>query len=192
MEIHNIRLDTDEVNRKGSRLWLKMNDDSKATFMRQQFVNAHGGSFYREGRNWKWRSPATEKNGYWLKRVDTGEKVFFENMTEFGKQHGLTPVKICELMNGKRKTYKGWTAVELRAVKETVGSHIKEKEPEKKKVKSFNGATFQNIETNEVFYIENISQYCQERGWVKSNLYKVATGKAKSYKNLKLYNPLEP
>ena len=64
MEIHNIRVDTDEVNRKGSRLWLKMNDDSKATFMRQQFVNAHGGSFYREGRNWKWRSPATEKNGY--------------------------------------------------------------------------------------------------------------------------------
>jgi hypothetical protein len=66
------------------------------------------------------------KNGYWLKRVDTGEKVFFSNMTEFGEQHGLTPVKICELLNGKRKTYKGWTANELREVKATEGCKCKD------------------------------------------------------------------
>ena len=169
-----------------------MNDNSKAKFLRDQFISRHGGSFYRAGRGWKWRSPVTEKNGYWLKKVDTEEKVFFENMTEFGKTYGLTPVKICELLNGKRKTYKGWTAAELRPVKENVGSNVKEKEPEKLKIKTHNGATFQNIVTKEVFYIENISQYCQEQGWNKSNLYKVAVGKAKSYKNLKLYNPLEP
>jgi hypothetical protein len=27
------------------------------------------------------QSPVQQKNGYWLKRVDTGEKAFFENMT---------------------------------------------------------------------------------------------------------------
>lgn len=192
MEIRNINLDTHEVNRRGSKLWIRMNDNSKASLMRQQFVNAHGGSFYREGKSWKWRSPIAEKNGYWLKRVDTEEKVFFENMTEFGKIHGLTPVKICELMNGKRKTYKGWTAVELRAVKENVGSNIKEKEPERTKVKIYNGATFKNIVTGEVFYIENIPEYCRQHGMNSSNLYKVANGKTKSYKNLKLYNPLQP
>lgn len=192
MEIRNIRIETDEVNRRGSKIWLKMNDNSKAAFLRQQFVNANGGSFYKEGKYWKWRSPIAEKNGYWLKRVDTGEKVFFENMTEFGKIHGLSPVKICELMNGKRKTYKGWTASELREVKSSVGSHIKEKEPPKPKVVTYNGATFQNILTKEVFYIENIPEYCRQHGINSSNLYKVATGKAKSYKNLKLYNPLQP
>lgn len=192
MEIHNIKSDIDEVNRPGSKLWIRMNDNSKAGLMRQQFVNAHGGSFYRQGKCWKWRSPATEKNGYWLKRVDTEEKVFFENMTEFGNKNGLTPVKICELLNGKRKTYKGWTAVELRPVKETVGSNVKEKEPEKKQIKTYNGATFQHLMTKEIFYIENIPEYCRKYGMNSSNLYKVANGKAKSYKNLKLYNPLQP
>lgn len=192
METHEIKTETDEVNRRGSRIWTMMNDNSRSPILRQNFINKHGGSFYREGRYWKWRSPVTEKNGYWLKKVDTGEKVFFENMTEFGKKHGLTPVKICELMNGKRKTYKGWTATELREVKSSVGSHTKEKELPKPKVITYNGATFQDMTTKEVFYVENISEYCNQRGISSSNLYKVATGKAKSYKNLKLYNPLEP
>ena len=94
-----------------------------------------------------------------MKRVDTGEKTFFENMTEFGKQQGMSAVKICELLNGKRKTYKGWTAVELRAVKETVGSFENVKEKEKPKVITYNGETFQNIITKEIFYIENIAEY---------------------------------
>lgn len=192
MEIQQLKTEIDEVNRRGSKTWLMMNDNSKARFFREQFVSRNGGSFYREGRNWQWRSPVTEKNGYWLKRVDNGEKVFFESMTEFGNKHGLTPVKICELMNGKRKTYKGWTAVDLRPVKETVGSNTKQKEPEKAQIKIYNGATFQHMVTKEIFYIENIPEYCRQHGMNSSNLYKVANGKAKSYKNLKLYNPLQP
>ena len=92
----------------------------------------------------------------------------------------------------KEKTYKGWTAVELRAVKETVGSYEDVKEKEKPKVITYNGETFQNIVTKEIFYIENIAEYAKINNLSKSNLYKVARGKAKSYKNLKLYNPLEP
>lgn len=192
MEIHKIRSDEDEVNRKGSKLWIMMNDNSRAKTCRENFIRDHGGFFAKEGKYWKWTSPVKEKNGYWLKRVDTGEKVFFETMKEFCDKYDILQVKVCELLNGKRKTYKGWTAVEIRDVKETRGSFVKEKEPEKAKVIIYNGATFQNIVTKEVFYIENISQYAQEHGINKSNLYKVATGKAKSYKNLKLYNPLEP
>lgn len=192
MEIREVRTEEDEVNRPNSKTWLMMNDNSKAAFFRQKFVEKHGGSFYRHGRQWKWRSPITEKNGYWLKRVDTGEKVFFENMSEFGRNNGLSAVKICELLNGKRKTYKGWTANEIREVKDSIGPKIKEKKPPKKKVVSYNGATFQNIITKEILYVENIAQYATANNMCKSNLYKVAVGKAKSYKNLKLYNPLEP
>jgi hypothetical protein len=192
MEIHEIKTETDEVNRRGSKIWIMMNDNSRANSSRQSFIERHGGSFYREGKEWKWRSPVKEKNGYWLKRVDTGEKVFFDNMSEFGRINGLSAVKICELLNGKRKTYKGWTASELREVKQSIGPNLKQKEAPKPKVKVYNGATFQNIVTKEIFYIDNISEYAKQHGMESSNLYKVAIGKAKSYKNLKLYNPLEP
>ncbi len=87
METRNIRTETDEVNRPGSKIWLMMNDNSKAKFLRDQFISRHGGSFYRAGRGWKWRSPVTEKNGYWLKKVQScclfaryswGKRVFAE------------------------------------------------------------------------------------------------------------------
>jgi predicted transcriptional regulator len=191
MEIHELKTLEDEVNRRGSKIWTRMNDNSRANLNRENFIKENGGFFVKHGRYWKWNSPIIEKNGYWLKRVDTGEKVFFENMTEFGKQHGLTPVKICELLNGKRKTYKGWTADKLREIKETTGGFIKEKKKENIKVVTYNGATFQNMQTKEVFYIENIAEYAKKNNISKSSLYKVARGKAKSYKGLKLYNPLE-
>lgn len=190
MEIHQIKTLEDEVNRRGSKLWIRMNDNSKAPLYRNKFVEEHGGFFKKEGKHWLWVSQIEVNNGYWLKRVDTEEKVFFSNMTEFGNKNGLSAVKICELLNGKRKTYKGWTAVEIRPVKETVGSHEKEKK-EVVTVKTYNGATFQNINTKEVFYIENIAEYARANNINKSNLYKVSVGKMKSYKGLKLYNPLD-
>jgi predicted transcriptional regulator len=48
------------------------------------------------------------------------------------------------------------------------------------------------METKEIFYIDNIAEYAKINNLNKSNLYKVARGKSKSYRNLKLYNPLEP
>jgi hypothetical protein len=189
MEIRELKTLEDEVNRKNSKLWLKMNDNSKSALFRNQFISENGGFFEKNGRNWKWISAREVKNGYWLKRVDNEEKVFFNNMAEFGEKHGLSSVKICELLNGKRKTYKGWTAVEIRPVKEGTGQHVKEKK-KVKTIKSYNGAWFQNIETKEVFYVENISEYAKHNNINKGNLYKVANGKMKSYKGLRLFNPL--
>ena len=191
MEIYKARMIYDEVNRKNSQLWIRMNDNSRAFVARENFVKEHGGFFEKRGKNWYWVSPAKEKNGYRLKNIHTNEIVFFESMKEFGDKHGLTSVKICELLNGKRKTYKGWTANELREVKEGTGQHLKEKEPEAPIVKVYNGATFKNMNTNEVFYVENISEFAKINNINSGNLYKVAKGKMKSYKGLKLYNPLD-
>jgi hypothetical protein len=191
MHYQEIKTLEDMVNTRGSKLWTQMNDNSKAAKFRAAFVQQNGGFFIQEGRYWKWKSPVEEKNGYWLKRADTGEKVFFENMTEFGKQNGLTAVKICELLNGKRKTYKGWTAVEIRAVKETNGANVKEKKPKKKKIAITNSAIFIDTNTNEILQVPNISEFAKTNNLDYANLRKVATGKAKSYKNLKLFNPLE-
>lgn len=191
MEIRKTRMVYDEVNRKNSQTWIQMNDNSRAFASRAKFVATHGGFFERRGKNWYWVSPAKEKNGYKLKNIHTNEIVFFESMKEFGEKHGLTAVKICELLNGKRKTYKGWTANELREVKEGTGQNIKEKEPKAPIVKLYNGATFKNINTNEVFYVENVSEFAKNNNINAGNLYKVAKGTMKSYKGLKLFNPLD-
>jgi hypothetical protein len=181
----------DQVNSKGSKLWTQMNDNSKAIKFRAKFVQEHGGFFIQDGRYWVWKSPIEQQNGYWLKRVDTGEKTFFTNMTEFGRQNGMTAVKICELLNGKRKTYKGWTAVEIRPVKETEGAKVKAKKPKKKKVQITQSAIFQDINTNEIITVPSIVEFAKNNNLDYANLRKIAIGKAKTYKNLKLYNPLE-
>jgi hypothetical protein len=111
-------------------------------------------------------------------------------MAEFGRQHGLTSVKICELLNGKRKTYKGWTASEVRAVKETTGQHIKAKEPKKKKIMVPKIVTLQNTDTHEVIVVTNLKQFAKQHGIFPANLYKLVNGKAKSVKNFKLFTPL--
>jgi hypothetical protein len=179
------------VNQKGTKLWIMMNDNSKSTKHRNKFVEQNGGFFIQEGKYWKWNTPVKEKNGYWLKRVDTGEKTFFENMTKFGEDHGLTAVKICELLNGKRKTYKGWTAVEIREVKDGVGSIEKLKEPKKEKIKITKGAIFQDITTGEIINVASISEFAEANNLDYANLRKLTIGKAKTYKNLKLFNPIE-
>lgn len=179
------------VNTRGTKLWTQMNDNSKASKFRAQFVQQNGGFFTQEGRYWIWKSPIVEENGYWLKRVDTGEKTFFTNMTEFGKKHEIGVVKICELLNGKRKTYKGWTAVEIRAVKETEGARVKKKKPKKKKIQITKSATFVDITTNQIIQVPSIAEFAKQNNLDYANLRKLAMGKARTYKNLKLYNPLE-
>jgi hypothetical protein len=190
MEYINIKTPQEEVNRKGSKLWVSMNDNSRALSCRQHFVKEYGGFFKKERNMWVWISPAKQQNGYWLKNIHTEEKVFFTSMTEFGNQHGLTPVKICELLNGKRKTYKGWTAAELRNVKETVGSNVKAKEPPKKTIAIPKIVTLQNTETNEIIVVTNIKQFAKQHGIFPANLYKLVNGKAKIVKKFKLHTPL--
>lgn len=191
MEYHQQKTLQDSVNSKGTKLWIKMNDNSKAERHRAAFVAEHGGFFTKAGRYWQWNTPVQEQNGYWLKRVDTGEKVFFTSMTEFGKQNGLTAVKICELLNGKRKTYNGWTASELRDVKDNVGRNERIEEEKPSKIAITKSVTFINQETGQIINVQNINQFAKDNNMDSNALYKVARGKIKSYKNLKIYNPLE-
>jgi hypothetical protein len=170
----------DQVNTKGTKLWMQMNDNSKAAKLRALFVQQHGGFFLQDGRYWIWKSPIEQENGYWLKRADTGEKVFFTSMTEFGAKHGLSCVKICELMNGKRKTYKGWTAVELRPVQKQEGAKKKAKKPKKKKIQITMSATFVDTRTNQQIQVSSISQFAKENNLDYANLRKLAIGKSKN------------
>lgn len=191
MEYRELKTLEQVVNTRGSKLWTQMNDNSKAPKFRAQFVQNNGGMFRQDGRYWVWMPQEDLLNGYWLKRVDTQEKVFFPSMTKFGQEHGLTPVKICELLNGKRKTYKGWTAVETREVKEGEGSHKKAKKKQPVKVAIPKYTTLQHTETKQIFAVDNINQFAKQNNLDAKSLYKVVRGKAKSHKNYILFNPLD-
>lgn len=180
----------ESVNTRGTKLWTQMNDNSKSAKARNHFVQEHGGLFRREGRYWKWVNDVATKNGYWLKKVDTEDKVFFENMKEFAEANGLTSNKICELLNGTRKTYKGWTAVEIRPIM-AVGPRVKLKEPVRKKVIKTKSTILVDITTKHVIPVTNLKEFARNNDLSYGAIKKLVNGKLKTHKNLKLYNPLE-
>lgn len=190
MEYIEQKLPQEEVNRKGSKLWIQMNDNSRAKTMRESFVKQYGGFFKQVKKEWVWVSPVEQKNGFWLINMKTNTPEFFTNMGEFAKANGMTSVKVCEVLNGKRKSYKGWTALETRPVKETVGQHVKEKVQKKKKIGVPKMVNLVNIETNEVIVVANIKQFAKEHGIFPANLYKLVNGKAQTVKNFKLHTPI--
>jgi hypothetical protein len=190
MEFHETKTLEEMVNTKGTKLWVRMNDNSKSAKHRARFVEEHGGFFSQERRYWRWTSAAKEKNGYWLKRVDTGEKTFFENMTEFAESQGMTAVKICELLNGKRKTYKGWTAVETREVKQTLGAYEKVEEEKSKKIRVTKSYILIDTSMNQIINVPNLFQFAKQNNLDYGALKKLVAGKLKTYKNLKVFDPL--
>jgi len=179
----------DQVNTRGTKLWIQMNDNSKAPKFRAKFILDNGGVFIKDGNFWIWKSPIDEQNGYWLINIQTNQKEFFSNMSAWAEAHGMTAVKVCELLNGKRKTYKGWTAVELRDVKETTGSHEKVKKAKRIKVPITKETMFQHTETKQIFPVTNVAEFAKQNGLDRKALYKLASGKAKVHKNFVLYNP---
>jgi hypothetical protein len=50
MEYINIVTPQEEVNRKGSRVWIQMNDNSRAKSCREEFVTKYGGFFKQQNR----------------------------------------------------------------------------------------------------------------------------------------------
>lgn len=186
----------ERVNRRNTKLWFMMNENSRSNLHREQFVKDNGGMFYQNDRgDWMWKNDYVVKNGYWLKRRDTGEKVFFENMSEFCRKNDLSIVKICEIMNGKRKSYKGWEPVELRAVKEGPGSHknIGTNPAHNKKYEIVTQtAIFKNWLTNEIVLVNNIPEFAKKINGQRKELYQVAQGKKKSYKEWTLATASSP
>lgn len=186
----------ERVNRRNTKLWFMMNENSRSNTHREQFVKDNGGMFYQNDRGeWLWKNDYVVKNGYWLKRKDTGEKVFFENMSEFCRKNDLSIVKICEIMNGKRKSYKGWEPVELRAVKEGPGSHknIGTNPANNKKYEVITEtAIFKNWLTNEIVLVTNIPEFAKKINGQRKELYQVAKGKKKSYKEWTLASSSNP
>ena len=184
------------VNKRNTKLWFMMNENSRASMHREHFVQQNGGMFYQNERgDWLWRNEFVVKNGYWLRKRETGEKVFFDNMSEFCRKHDLSIVKICEIMNGKRKSYKGWEPIEVRDVKEGPGAHknIGENPIHKKDYEVVTKtAIFKNWKTNEIILVTNISEFCKKINGSSKDVYAVANGNKHSYREWTLATASKP
>lgn len=124
----------DHVNRKNTRVWVRMNEDSRSAHFRAKFLKEHGGQFVKEGRYWKWielnfeqmikkhfedfmknfKMPppviAKEKGKAYVFKKDN-EEVHVQNLFEYCMENNLMRSAMYDLMSGKRKSYKGYKFV---------------------------------------------------------------------------------
>lgn len=126
-------LSFNDVNRKGSFTWVKMNDDAQSNYFRNVFLQKHGGQFVKNGRTWEWQprpeeiiilDPAISRPANpikeepkepvktWIFHDKDGNVVKTQNIQEFCKEHQLTRSSLYEVISGKRKHHKGFVFVE--------------------------------------------------------------------------------
>jgi len=122
----------EQVNRRNSRLWIKMNEDAKSHHFRNRFIENHGGKFVKEGRYWKWiaidfekliiedfenkvkefKAPEpvikVERGKNYVFQNKEGNEVYIKNLLEYCMDNKLVRGAMYDLMTGKRKTYKGY------------------------------------------------------------------------------------
>ena len=111
-------MNKDLVNRRNSKTWIKMNDNSKSHIWREKFVTEHGGEFVKNGRFWEWQTiHSSEPNDvevnetvplYEFKDKD-GIIYLADNLMKFCRDHDLNKSAIYKVMNGDRKHHKGFT-----------------------------------------------------------------------------------
>jgi hypothetical protein len=98
-------------------------------------------------------------------------------------------------MNGKRKSYKDWEAVEVRPVKDGPGGkkNVGENPENRPKFETVTQtAIFKNWKTNEIVLVTNIPQFAAKINGQEKELYQVARGQKKFYKEWTLATSTTP
>lgn len=105
-----------EINKKNSSTWVACNDDSKSIKYRKDFLHTFGGEFVKIRSGYLWRLKQKPVPVYvpfrLLKFLDPNKKVLeIDHMTEFCILNKLNRAAMYEVMSGKRKSHKGYTAI---------------------------------------------------------------------------------
>ena len=109
-------MNKDMVNRKNSRTWVKMNEDSKSNIWRDKFVAEHGGEFIKNGRFWEWQTiysnvskEVREEKALYEFKDEGGNIYLVDNLMKFCRQNDLNKSAIYKVMSGERSHHKGFT-----------------------------------------------------------------------------------
>lgn len=103
------------VNKQNSREWIAANAKPNSHKYREAFIQKHGGVFERLGNSWIWKEKGQEEktpNKLWLFTKSDGVSFMVDNFMEFCRNHELSKSAMYEVMNGKRKSHKGFIKIE--------------------------------------------------------------------------------
>ena len=101
------------INKRNTREWVKVNEDSRSHLNRDAFVSKHGGRFSYHGKSkgWVWaekpEGPPTPKLN-WIFIHPDGKEEIVENLSKFCRKHSLNKAAMYEVYNGKRNHHKNF------------------------------------------------------------------------------------
>ena len=106
----------EDVNKKHSYTWTKINDDARHKRYREEFLKLFGGNFADINTGCvEWREEKEEKTPptRTISIINPdGEVVEVENFTKYCRENDLTRSAMYEVLKGKRKQHKGFKAKE--------------------------------------------------------------------------------
>jgi len=107
-------LNKNDANKPHTFTWTKLNDDSRKSHFRKEFLKEFGGSFLPkndgcvvwEGENKQQTAPVRI-----ISVINPeGIEVQVENFTKYCRENDLSRSAMYEVLKGKRKQHKGFTA----------------------------------------------------------------------------------
>ena len=106
------------INKRNTREWVSVNEDSQAPRYREAIVQKYGGRFYKEGKEWKWTNHVITSESFpklsirpktkWVFIHPDGKEELVENLSKFCRKHELNKAAMYEVYNGKRNHHKNF------------------------------------------------------------------------------------
>ena len=115
-------MNLDNINKRNTREWVKVNEDSQAHRNREAVVAKHGGAFSYFGKRegWKWFTDIPKPTSFKLEEIKKepkakwifihpdGKEELVENLSKFCRKHELNKAAMYEVYHGKRNHHKNF------------------------------------------------------------------------------------
>lgn len=99
------KLVKDDVNKKHSYTWTKLNDDARYDLFRKEFIAEFGGEFDTKG---VWTEKKVEVERTFLIQTPDGMIDEVHNFAKYCRDRELNRSAMYEVLKGKRKQHKGY------------------------------------------------------------------------------------
>ena len=110
----------EDINKKNSATWCRVNEDGNATGWRKRFTELFGGEFVKNIAVWEWKEDLPEPEPEpevkvikpavksWVVPKPNGKKDVITNLSKYCKEHKLDDSAIYRVLNGERNHHKGY------------------------------------------------------------------------------------
>jgi hypothetical protein len=107
-------LNKDDVNKRNTFTWTKINDDARKNHFKEEFLKKFGGTFVAQNDGlviWKQHMSEEKPPVRIISLINPkGEVVEVQNFTKYCRDNDLSRSAMYEVLKGKRNQHKGFTA----------------------------------------------------------------------------------